>query len=608
MHKQWIGSNAQNFQPGRAGLNPVAVVVHRTGGSLADIDSRCGQAGTFSSAHYAVGKDATIHQYVEEADTAFHAGVVVNPSWRLIKPGKNPNLYTIGIELEGSAGEQMTDIQYDAAAGLIAEITARCRIDADANHIIVHTEIRAGRDCPGVGFDRQKLLDRIQAVRVPPSEAGPVEQEIRILRDSNVREGAPSTTARIVRVAPAGSTETVSGFTDQGERVQGNSYWYRTGDGNYLWAGSTESPNPIQPKPPQPVPLTASPAAPTAPVACGIPPIDQLIAGDGAAPPISAESDRAAIGAVQDLLTGLGFAGLPSVLSTAYGVYGPKTVAAIASFRQQQGLEQAAGVDARMLNRMVTAPAPDPRVSTVYLGLVLRFASTGMLKILSLVSQMEGAGKFAALNLNIDRAGLSFGLIQWAQRPGRLAEILAALVEADRNQFVAVFGAGDSQVADALIAHCRKPSGGIDPKTGVTMNPSFDLVTEPWVSRFRQAAMIAHFQQIQVQAALAAFQNSYTALRRFAPDLQSERGIGFMLDVANQFGDAGAAELYSGVNRSGMSEVEVLEAVADATVERVADPLKAGVRARRDQFLHTSLLSSDPFAPIPQTQAASIGV
>src|SRR5689334_22425060 len=125
MHKQWLGCCAGNFQTGRGDVKPIAVVVHRTGGTLAEIDTRFATAGTFSSAHYAVAADGTVHQYVEEADTAFHAGVVVNPQWPLLQLGKNPNLYTIGIELEGDAGNAIAVAQYDALASLIGEVAAR---------------------------------------------------------------------------------------------------------------------------------------------------------------------------------------------------------------------------------------------------------------------------------------------------------------------------------------------------------------------------------------------------------------------------------------------------------------------------------------------------
>jgi N-acetyl-anhydromuramyl-L-alanine amidase AmpD len=592
MHKQWLGCSAQNFRPTRGGFKAEAIVLHRTGGSLADIDARCLGAGTFSSAHNAIGTDGAVHQYVEESDTAFHAGVVVNPVWSLLKPGQNPNLYTIGIELAGFAGDQITDVQYDAAARLLAEIAGRQQISADPQHIVLHSEIRADRGCPGNGFERAQLLERVHKAAAA-GKTDDIEQEVQILRNSNVRQAAPSTSARIVRVAAANTTETVVGFTDQGERVQGNGYWYRTQDGNYIWAGATGTPNPVTPEAPQSVTLKS---LPTTPASCGMARIDQLFAGTINTPLTASETDGEAIGAIQDLLAGLGFRGLPAVLSTGYGVFGPKTSDAVSEFRRQQGLDAIASVDAATLQKMVVAPASDPRASIVYVALALGFRATGMYRILSLVSQMEGAGRFAALNRNTDRAGLSFGLIQWAQRPGRLVDILQAMWETDRNEFVSTFGGGHAGTAAALIAHCRKPSGGVNPKTGDTVNPTFDLVAEPWLSRFRQAALNAAFQRVQVQVALAAFDGSYKALRRFAPDLVSERAVGFMLDVANQFGDGGAEKLYSAVHHSGMDEKSILDAVAEATVERVDDPFQTGVRARRDHFLQTGFLSDEPFS------------
>src|SRR5262249_38568264 len=153
----------------------------------------------------------------------------------------------------------------------------------------------------------------------------------------------------------------------------------------------------------------------------------------------------------------------------------------------------------------------------------------------------------------------------------------------------------------------RKVSGGVDPKTGFTADGSFDLTAEPWISRFRQAALSARFQQVQVQLALAAFTASYAAMRRLAPELSSERSSGFLIDVANQFGDGGLAKLLAAARRPGLSEMDVLTEIADLTVERVDDSFKTGVRARRDHFLNTSFLSSDPFAPDEVGRAAGAG-
>ncbi len=151
---------------------------------------------------------------------------------------------------------------------------------------------------------------------------------------------------------------------------------------------------------------------------CGIPSIDALYSG-AAAPPIGPDADPAAIGAVQDLLSGHGFAGLPSLAMPAYGIFGPNTTAALGSFQNAHGLPQQSCVDTAALTRLVIEPASDARASPVYVALALEIGYSTMLKTVCLVAQMEGMGRFGALNLNTDRAGLSFGIIQWAQRPGR---------------------------------------------------------------------------------------------------------------------------------------------------------------------------------------------
>jgi N-acetyl-anhydromuramyl-L-alanine amidase AmpD len=607
MHKQWIGCLASNFAPGRAGFRPEAVVIHRTGGSLQDIDARFAQNSSFSSSHYAIGLDGEVHQYIEEKDTAFHAGVMVNPTWKLLKPGGNPNFYTIAIEEAGVAGDPLTDLQYQVTAALVADILRKWQIAADADHVVLHSEIRAGRLCPGAGFDRNSLLGKVSAALAVPSTTTSDETEVRVLTNANVREGAPSTQVRIVRVIPAGQVESVVGITDSGERINGNSYWYRTEDANYFWAGATAAPNPISVEQPRPrsVPVRLTPPL-SSTARCGIPRIDDLFqAASSAAPPLDeTENEPAAIGAIQDLLTGHGYSGLPTLLSSSYGTFGPRTIQSIRAFQSIHALPATGAVDSVTLQKLISAPATDPRACQVYFSLALGFQSSGMHRILCLVAQMEGVGKFAAVNRNTDRAGLSFGLIQWAQRPGQLTDVLLATSQASREEFVEIFGAGDATVADSLIAHCRKPFGGVDPGTGQTTSGAFDLIAEPWLSRFRQAALVLEFQQAQVQIALAAFNASFERLRTFAPDLVSERGVGFMIDVANQFGDGGAERLYRSVHKPDMKEIDVLTEIADTTVARVDDSLKAGVRARRDHFLQTRFLADQPFALNQEVRAA----
>jgi hypothetical protein len=339
---------------------------------------------------------------------------------------------------------------------------------------------------------------------------------------------------------------------------------------------------------------------------CGISRIDDLnSAAATASPIIPGDPDVESVGVIQDLLTGHGQKGLPNLLSPLYGSFGPLTSAAVVSFRKQQSLPAGNQVDPQTLQSLVQSPAKAPIASRGYLSLVLNFAYSGLAKILSVVAQMEGAGKFSALNLNTDKAGLSFGLIQWAQKPGRLIEILNAFFTASAADFVRILGGGDPNVASGLIAHTRQPNGGIDPSTGQATDPAFDLVKDPWVSRFRTAALWVPFQQVQVRTALNDFRGSLTQIRRYAPQLTSERAVAFMLDLANQFGNGGAHRIYEAAWQAGMAIPDALHAMANESVERIQDPWKAGTQARRRHFLTTNFLSDDAFNDSALTLQAS---
>ena len=147
--REWIGCDADNFRKGRHGFEPKAIVIHVIVGSLESAGLTFLDPRSSVSAHYGVGKSGRVHQFVEEADTAFHAGTVVEPTWRLIDPKINPNLYTVGIEHEGQPQDTWPDEQFRASAALVREIAGRWNITLDRDHIIMHREIRASKMCPG---------------------------------------------------------------------------------------------------------------------------------------------------------------------------------------------------------------------------------------------------------------------------------------------------------------------------------------------------------------------------------------------------------------------------------------------------------------------------
>src|SRR3954470_20393892 len=232
---------------------------------------------------------------------------------------------------------------------------------------------------------------------------------------------------------------------------------------------------------------------------CGIATLDRLWT-DADAPSI-APADRDAVAAVQSLLLGHGFSGMPTILARDCGIYGPLTIGALQSFQSDQNLPATGGIDRGTLQALARVPARSPVVSSAYAAFALDITATGLLRPATVTMQLEGGGRFAAANWNTDRAGLSFGLIQWAQRPGRLHELLVALQRTDQARFVRIFG-GDRSLVEGLLAHTGGINGGVDLMAGVTKDSAYDLIAEPWRSRFLEAGRDPVFQRAQIATAL----------------------------------------------------------------------------------------------------------
>lgn len=306
---EFIGCAASNFCKGRPfGFRPEAIVLHIMDSDLADGEALFRNPASCKSAHYGVSREGEVHQYVDENDAAFHAGIVVNPTWELLKPRVNPNFYTIGIAHEGLANQPCTKDQLWASAQLIGEIVQRWNIALDNRHIIGHQQIRASRECPGTSLVISELLKRVAARPVKAAAAvvggPPIEKEApaaisiqpaipsgeaavtQIAIASNGREELaggvqPNTatasangdqcatqataitgpflvrTLRSVKLRKAKPAVTappvrvIPAFTDivvarfeMGDPLEGNAYWYVDVQDNYFWAGATNVPDP----------------------------------------------------------------------------------------------------------------------------------------------------------------------------------------------------------------------------------------------------------------------------------------------------------------------------------------------------------------------------
>ena len=65
----WKGS--PNHYSGRSGYQVTHITLHIMVGYLAGTDSTCANSASQDSAHYGIGADGTIHQYVSERDGSY---------------------------------------------------------------------------------------------------------------------------------------------------------------------------------------------------------------------------------------------------------------------------------------------------------------------------------------------------------------------------------------------------------------------------------------------------------------------------------------------------------------------------------------------------------
>ena len=250
----WTGAHPGNFRTGRRGYRPEAVVIHIMDGSLIGTDSWFNDPKSSVSAHYGIGRKGEVHQYVKEIDSAFHAGTVDRPEWKLIKrKGEgggfiNPNFYTIGIEHEGRGLSPHTwpQAMRQASLKLVADIVRRWNIPVDLGHIMPHCDIRRGKpDCPGKGIDLPAYIADLAGHR-PGAPAAPAERSfaltLRLARTANVRP-RPRVDGPPLRKLFVGDTF-VAVAVAVGEVVQGNANWFRSTSNDYLWAGNTDHPSP----------------------------------------------------------------------------------------------------------------------------------------------------------------------------------------------------------------------------------------------------------------------------------------------------------------------------------------------------------------------------
>jgi hypothetical protein len=348
-----------------------------------------------------------------------------------------------------------------------------------------------------------------------------------------------------------------------------------------------------QTPPPGDVPEKAPAACNREVVKCGNLTIDGLLAGNPSVRPLFPGDNAPAIGYLQDLLRGHGYKFLPDPRATAWGSYGSETSMAVTDYRRKHGLDPSKDrAGSGLLRDLIIRPALKAALGPAYIPLVLDVAFTPILRFVWLTSLFETGGAFETLNLNTDQCGISFGILQWSQKPGQLHKFLEACSAREPAEWARIF-AGGSMAGNAILDYTAKPNGGLDAR-GWAIDAAFELTKDPWRSKLQALGTSLPMQRVQLDLASEAWRAELDRENGYASKTTSERGFAFLLDLANQFGSGRVEQQYKRAALPGVAEGAILKAMEDAFTAIAKLQFQPQVRARREFFRTTALLSDQP--------------
>jgi hypothetical protein len=255
---QWLGS--PNFSPNRDGhhmhfdgpdrADASYIVLHTIVGSIAGANARFQQSAQQASAHYGVGLDGRLVQWVRESDAAWHAG------------DYPMNLDSVGIEHEdgGDYNGPRTPALYATSAALVADLCARYGIPCNRTYIRKHNEVSdAPTGCPD-GLDVEAIVAAAGLILNPPAPVDIRPEWVKNLAAHSAEftlyrhvDIVRMPTGDLVGSVPPGPL-TVAFTTEAG----GNAYYvtaYGSSVGNGLRVGAVAAAAVAPPPPPPPLQL-----------------------------------------------------------------------------------------------------------------------------------------------------------------------------------------------------------------------------------------------------------------------------------------------------------------------------------------------------------------
>ena len=222
----WIGASASNYNAGRLGYGVKGIIIHTIVGSLQSADAAFNNPTRQASAHYGVECDGSVvHQWVKEADTAWHCG-------RYYPDASDPlaNVNTIGIEHcdGGQPFAPRSDGLYVCSSNLVRELCGRYGIPINRTFIRKHSEVSvAPTGCPDA-LDIDRIVS--MAAGSPPITGDddmlyvgvfqPKSGAVKPFGSPSTLYSDPSTSARVLGSAAVGQSLAVTGYLYSSSAVQ----------------------------------------------------------------------------------------------------------------------------------------------------------------------------------------------------------------------------------------------------------------------------------------------------------------------------------------------------------------------------------------------------
>ena len=165
-----------HYTVGRSGAKINKIVIHHAATTNFDVMPGCWQTRQ-ASAHYGIGKAGEIRAYVDEDNTAWHAG-----NW-------DANITSIGIEHTNATGDPAWNIAQatiDASSKLCADIAKRHGLGqlVPYKNLYPHSQFTA-TSCPGVLKNKlQEIADKANALNAPPA---PTQTTTQIMEEEEMK-------------------------------------------------------------------------------------------------------------------------------------------------------------------------------------------------------------------------------------------------------------------------------------------------------------------------------------------------------------------------------------------------------------------------------------